>query len=68
MCNFFNWIFRKKKQSFKEDETIMKKYLIVGLGNMEGIMDLKIYKKNWIQPSTTGLGLVLVMTLVKAVK
>lgn len=34
MCNFFNWIFRKKKQSFKEDETIMKKYLIVGLGNI----------------------------------
>lgn len=34
MCNFFNWIFRKKKQSFKEDETIMKKFLIVGLGNI----------------------------------
>ncbi|MCK0179800.1 aminoacyl-tRNA hydrolase [Flavobacteriaceae bacterium S0862] len=34
MCNFFKWIFIKKKQSFKEDETIMKKYLIVGLGNI----------------------------------
>ncbi|MCK0107753.1 aminoacyl-tRNA hydrolase [Flavobacteriaceae bacterium S0825] len=34
MCNFFNWIFGQKKQSFKEDETIMKKYLIVGLGNI----------------------------------
>ena len=34
MCNFFNRIFKKKKQSFKEDETIMKKFLIVGLGNI----------------------------------
>jgi len=34
MCDFFNWIFKKKKQSFTEDETIMKKFLIVGLGNI----------------------------------
>jgi len=34
MCNFFNWIFRKKKQSFKDKEAIMKKFLIVGLGNI----------------------------------
>ena len=33
MCKFFNWILNKKKQSFKEDETIMKKFLIIGLGN-----------------------------------
>jgi len=34
MCKFFNWIFKKKKQSLKEDKTIMKKFLIVGLGNI----------------------------------
>ncbi len=34
MCDFFNWIFRKKKQSFREDEEIMKKFLVVGLGNI----------------------------------
>ena len=33
MCKFFNWILNKNKQSFKEDETVMKKFLIIGLGN-----------------------------------
>ncbi len=33
MCKFFNWILNKNKQSFKEDKTIMKKFLIIGLGN-----------------------------------
>ena len=32
MCKFFNWILNKNKQSFKKDETIMKKFLIIGLG------------------------------------
>ena len=33
MCKFFNWILNKNKQSFKEDKTIMKKFLIIGLVN-----------------------------------
>tara|TARA_R110002073_G_scaffold221808_4_gene382003 strand:- start:26888 stop:27520 length:633 start_codon:yes stop_codon:yes gene_type:complete len=34
MCKFLNWILNKNKQSFKEDETVMKKFLIIGLGNI----------------------------------
>ena len=34
MCNVFNWIFRKKKEPLNEGDTTMKKFLIVGLGNI----------------------------------
>lgn len=35
MCKIFNWIFRKNNESSKEeDKLVMKKFLIVGLGNI----------------------------------
>jgi PTH1 family peptidyl-tRNA hydrolase len=34
MCNFFNWIFKRKHHNQNYDEINMKKFLIVGLGNI----------------------------------
>ena len=34
MFKFFNWFFGKRKTTSTEDNQIMKKYLIVGLGNI----------------------------------
>lgn len=34
MCKLFNWVFKNKKQSSKEDTLLMKKFLVVGLGNI----------------------------------
>lgn len=34
MCKWFNWLFGKEKTASTEDNAEMKKYLIVGLGNI----------------------------------
>jgi PTH1 family peptidyl-tRNA hydrolase len=34
MCNVLNWIFRKNKEPFDKGDATMKKFLIVGLGNI----------------------------------
>ena len=34
MCNVLNWIFRKNNKPLNEGDTAMKKFLIVGLGNI----------------------------------
>ena len=34
MCKWFNWLFGKEKTTSTEDNAEMKKYLIVGLGNI----------------------------------
>ena len=34
MCKLFNWFFKNKKQSLQEDTLLMKKFLVVGLGNI----------------------------------
>jgi len=34
MCKLFDWFFRNNKNSSNEETSLMKKYLIVGLGNI----------------------------------
>ena len=34
MCNILNWVFKRNNNSSTEENTEMKKYLIVGLGNI----------------------------------
>ena len=41
MCKWFNWLFGKEKATSTEDNVEMKKYLIVGLGNMAKNMNIR---------------------------
>lgn len=34
MCKLFKWFYKNNKQSSKEDTSLMKKFLVVGLGNI----------------------------------